>query len=100
MAFALPAFKKETNNAQQRIPTQSSFTNKHNEQAPTFVKLCSRDFQKSKQTKCGAGQKTNISIEMKLASSPLNHVNPKYKFLGTHRDHHKQKIYLCQKQRD
>ena len=79
-------------------PTQRSFSNKHTEQAPIYVKLCSRDFQKSKQTKCGAGQKTNISIEMKLASSPLNQVKQKNISLGVDSDHYKQKGCIWQKQ--
>ena len=33
----------------------------------------------------------NISAEMILASSPLDHVNQKYKFLGIDGAHHKQK---------
>ena len=89
MTFDLPAFKKETDNAQQRIPTQNSFTNKHTEQAPIPVKLCSRDFQKSKQL--NVVRDKNISAEIKLASSPLNHVNQKYKVLGNDGAHHKQK---------
>ena len=41
----------------------------------------------------------NISDEMKLASSPLNHVKQKYKFLGIDGDHHKQKCHQPSKRR-